>query len=179
MSRQKGRPLVEELSAKSVEEHQGHALSLDGDESFDLGNEVDEAGSGRKIHLPILAERPMTSYFQDYLTVGFFAGLGALLVMIMLGVASILRPNKPSVAKASTYECGVDPVGTGWSQTYVRYYIFGLLFVIFDVEAVFIFPWALEAGRFGWFGLIEIAAFILILVLGLVYAIRKGVLKWE
>ena len=121
----------------------------------------------------------MTSYFQDYLTVGFFAGLGALLVMVMLGVASILRPNNPSAAKSSTYECGVDPVGSGWSQTYVRYYIFGLLFVIFDVEAVFVFPWAIQAGQLGWFGLIEIAAFILILILGLVYAIRKGVLKWE
>ena len=88
----------------------------------------------------------MTSYFQDYLTVGFFAGLGALLVMVMLGVASILRPNNPSAAKSSTYECGVDPVGSGWSQTYVRYYIFGLLFVIFDVEAVFVFPMG-DPGR--------------------------------
>jgi NADH-quinone oxidoreductase subunit A len=173
------RPLVEKLGAEAVEQHQHHAFFFDHNESLHLGDELGEARSGRKIHLPILAERPMTSYFQDYLTVGFFAGLGALLVMIMLGVASILRPNKPSAAKASTYECGVDPVGSGWSQTYVRYYIFGLLFVIFDVEAVFIFPWALEAGRFGWFGLIEIGAFILILLLGLVYAVRKGVLKWE
>jgi NADH:ubiquinone oxidoreductase subunit 3 (subunit A) len=121
----------------------------------------------------------MSSYFQDYLTVGFFAGLGAVLVMIMLGVASVLRPNKPSPAKASTYECGVDPVGSGWSQSYIRYYIFGLLFVIFDVEAVFIFPWAVNAGPFGWFGLIEMVAFIMVLLLGLIYAVRKGVLKWE
>ena len=91
----------------------------------------------------------------------------------------MLRPNKPSAAKASTYECGVDPVGSGWSQTYVRYYVFGLLFLIFDVEAVFVFPWAIQVDALGWFGLIEIAAFILILVLGLVYAIRKGVLRWE
>lgn len=121
----------------------------------------------------------MSRYFQDYLTVGFFAGLGVVLVMIMLGVASVLRPNKPSAAKASTYECGVDPVGSGWSQSYVRYYIFGLLFVIFDVEAVFIFPWAVNAGPFGWFGLVEMGAFIFVLLLGLIYAIRKGVLKWE
>ena len=59
----------------------------------------------------------MSRYFQDYLTVGFFAGLGVVLVMIMLGVASVLRPYKPSLAKASTYECGVDPVGSGWSQS--------------------------------------------------------------
>ncbi|MGH8927063.1 MAG: NADH-quinone oxidoreductase subunit A [Acidimicrobiia bacterium] len=121
----------------------------------------------------------MSPYFQDYLTVGFFAGLGVLLVVIMLGVASVLRPNKPTAVKASTYECGVDPVGSGWSQTYIRYYIFGLLFVIFDVEAVFIFPWAIRVDELGVFGLVEMAAFIVILLAGLVYAIRKGVLKWE
>ena len=121
----------------------------------------------------------MSPYFQDYLTVGFFAGLGAILVMVMLGVAAVLRPTNPTSAKAGTYECGVDPVCSCWSQTYIRYYIFGLLFVIFDVEAVFIFPWAILVDRLGWFGLVEMAAFILILLLGLVYAIRKGVLKWE
>ena len=121
----------------------------------------------------------MSQYFESYLTVGVFAALGAVLVLVMLGIASVLSPRNPTRAKELTYECGVDPVGSGWSQTYVRYYIFGLLFVIFDVEAVFIFPWALEAGRFGWFGLIEIGAFIVILLLGLVYAVRKGVLKWE
>jgi NADH-quinone oxidoreductase subunit A len=78
-----------------------------------------------------------------------------------------------------TYECGVDPVGSGWSQSYVRYYVFGLLFVIFDVEAVFIFPWAIQLESLGIFGLVEMFIFILILILGLVYAIRKGVLKWE
>ena len=89
------------------------------------------------------------------------------------------RPNKPSEEKLQTYECGVDPVGTGWSQTYVRYYIFGLLFVIFDVEAVFIFPWAINLEKLGYFGLIEMFVFIFILLIGLIYAIRKDVLKWE
>jgi NADH-quinone oxidoreductase subunit A len=121
----------------------------------------------------------MSPYFESYLTVGAFAALGAVLVLIMLGVASVLRPTKPSAVKLSTYECGVDPVGTGWSQTYVRYYVFGLLFVIFDVEAVFIFPCAISLERLGWFGLVEMLVFIAILVLGLIYAIRKGVLKWE
>ena len=94
-------------------------------------------------------------------------------------VASVLRPNKPYAEKLQTYECGVDPVGTGWSQTYVRYYIFGLLFVIFDVEAVFIFPWAINLEKLGYFGLIEMFFFIFILLIGLTYAIRKDVLKWE
>lgn len=121
----------------------------------------------------------MSPYFESYLTVGAFAVLGVVLVMVMLGIASILRPSHPTPVKLSTYECGVDPVGTGWSQTYVRYYVFGLLFLIFDVEAVFIFPWAITLERLGVFGLVEMLVFIAILVLGLVYAIRKGVLRWE
>jgi NADH-quinone oxidoreductase subunit A len=121
----------------------------------------------------------MSTYFESYLTVGAFAALGAVLVLVMLGVATVLRPTKPTAAKQMTYECGVDPVGSGWSQTYVRYYVFGLLFLIFDVEAVFIFPWAIMVEPLGMFGLVEMLAFIAILVLGLVYAVRKGVLKWE
>jgi NADH-quinone oxidoreductase subunit A len=121
----------------------------------------------------------MSPYFESYLTVGAFAALGAVLVLVMLGVASVIRPTNPTKAKMTTYECGVDPVGTGWSQTYVRYYVFGLLFVIFDVEAVFIFPWAIKLEDLGMFGLVEMVFFIAILLLGLVYAIRKGVLRWE
>ena len=120
----------------------------------------------------------MSSYFESYLTVGAFAALGVVLVLVMLGVASILRPSNPSKAKSTTYECGVDPVGVGWSQTYVRYYVFGLLFVIFDVEAVFIFPWAIRLEELGMFGLVEMLIFIALLALGLVYAVRKKVLQW-
>ena len=121
----------------------------------------------------------MSQYFESYLTVGVFAALGVVLVMVMLGIAAVLSPRNPTRAKELTYECGVDPVGTGWSQTYVRYYVFGLLFVIFDVEAVFIFPWAIILERLGVFGLVEMLVFIAILLLGLIYAVRKGVLKWE
>lgn len=121
----------------------------------------------------------MSPYFESYLTVGAFAALGGVLVLVMLGIASVLRPTNPSATKQMTYECGVDPVGSGWSQTYVRYYIYGLLFVIFDVEAVFIFPWAILVEGLGWFGVVEMSFFIAVLILGLVYAVRKGVLKWE
>jgi NADH-quinone oxidoreductase subunit A len=121
----------------------------------------------------------MSPYFESYLTVGAFAALGAVLVLVMLGVASILRPVKPTKAKQMTYECGVDPVGSGWSQTYIRYYVFGLLFVIFDVEAIFIFPWAIQAEALGVFGLVAMLLFMLTLVEGLGYAVKKGVLKWE
>jgi len=121
----------------------------------------------------------MSPYFESYLTVGAFAVLGAILVMVMLGVAAVLRPTNPTTTKRLTYECGVDPVGSGWSQSYVRYYVYGLLFVIFDVEAVFIFPWAIVIEQLGTFGLVEMFIFIGILILGLVYAVRKGVLRWE
>lgn len=121
----------------------------------------------------------ITSYFQDYLTVGAFAVLGVVLVLVMLGVASVLRPTNPTKEKLTTYECGVDPVGAGWSQTYVRYYIFGLLFVIFDVEAAFVFPWALVAEEAGMFGLVAVLLFLLTVIEGLFYAIKKGVLRWE
>jgi NADH-quinone oxidoreductase subunit A len=73
----------------------------------------------------------------------------------------------------------MDPVGGGWSQTHVRYYIFALLFLIFDVEAVFIFPWAVQLEALGVFALVEMVIFIVILLAGLVYAVRKGVLEWE
>lgn len=121
----------------------------------------------------------MSEYFQDYITVGVFVAVGVILVLAILSVASIIRPDNPTPTKKLVYECGVDPVGSGWSQTYVRYYIFGLLFVVFDVEAVFIFPWAIRAEQLGVGGLIAIILFMLTLVEGLVYAIKKGVLAWE
>lgn len=121
----------------------------------------------------------MTQYFQDYITVAVFAGFGVLLVAISVGASALLRPSKPSKAKAASYECGIDPVGGGWSQTHVRFYIYGLLFLIFDVEAVFIFPWAARLENLGTFALVEMAIFIVILLAGLVYAVRKGVLRWE
>ncbi len=123
--------------------------------------------------------RGMSTYFESYLTVGAFAALGAVLVLVMLGVASVLRPTKPTAEKQLTYECGVDPVGDGWSQTYVRYYVFGLLFVIFDVEAVFIFPWAIQVDELGVFALVAMLVFIVTVIEGLVYAVKKGVLRWE
>ena len=118
-------------------------------------------------------------YFEQYITVAAFAAFGVGLVAITLVLTWFIRPHKPSPAKLMTYECGVDPVGSGWSQSYVRYYAYGLLFVIFDVEAVFIFPWAIRLEELGVFGLVEMLVFIWVLVMGLVYAIRKGVLKWE
>ncbi|MCB2224268.1 MAG: NADH-quinone oxidoreductase subunit A [Actinobacteria bacterium] len=121
----------------------------------------------------------MTQYFQDYITVAVFAAFGVLLVLIAVGASALLRPKNPTPAKSASYECGMDPVGGGWSQTQVRFYIYGLLFLIFDVEAVFIFPWAVRLEQLGGFALVEMAIFIAILLGGLAYAVRKGVLRWE
>ncbi len=125
------------------------------------------------------SHRGMSTYFESYLTVGAFAALGAVLVLGMLGVASILRPNNPTKAKRLAYECGVDAVGSGWSQTHVRYYVFGLLFLIFDVEAVFLFPWAIVFLESGPAVFYEMLIFIAILGFGILYGWRKGVLNWR
>ena len=117
------------------------------------------------------------SYFQAYFTVAVFMAAAVGMVGLMLGVGRLLRPTRPQPQKLITYESGVDPLG-GWGQAHVRYYLYALLFVMFDVEAVFIFPWAVRLEALGVFGLIEMVVFIVILALGLLYAWRKGVLRW-
>jgi NADH-quinone oxidoreductase subunit A len=120
-----------------------------------------------------------SDFVRQYLTVALMGGLALALIGILLGVVGrILRPDRPQEQKYLTYESGVDPVGAGWMQSQVRYYIFAVLFVMFDVEAVFIFPWAVRLEAFGTFGLVEMAVFIIILALGLAYAWRKKVLRW-
>jgi NADH-quinone oxidoreductase subunit A len=120
----------------------------------------------------------MSLFLRDYLTVVWFGLAAMLLAGLLLGVAAAIRPYRPSKAKLTSYESGVDPVGHGWSQSHVRYYVFALLFVIFDVEAVFIFPWAAAVERYGWFGLITMLVFIVLLLDGLVYAWKRGLLRW-
>lgn len=120
----------------------------------------------------------MSDLLRDYLTVGIFGLVGVGLVALLMGIGALLRPNRPQAEKYINYESGVDPVGTSWGQSQIRYYIFALLFVLFDVEAVFVFPFATRVDAYGWFGLVEMAIFIVILALGLVYAWRKKVLRW-
>jgi NADH-quinone oxidoreductase subunit A len=120
----------------------------------------------------------VSDFLRQYLLVILFTLLAVGVVGAFIGLASLLRPSRPTRAKLENYESGVDPVGTGWSQSQIRYYIFALLFVMFDVEAVFIFPWATRLEAYGYFGLAEMVIFIFILALGLGYAWRKGVLRW-
>jgi NADH-quinone oxidoreductase subunit A len=119
-----------------------------------------------------------SAFLRSYLTVFFLAGAAIVLVGGTLSLSRLVRPRNPNREKLEAYESGVDPVGTVWSQSQIRYYLFALLFVMFDVEAVFLFPWALRLEAFGVFGLIEMAVFVVILLLGLLYAWRKGVLRW-
>ena len=121
---------------------------------------------------------PLSDYLRSFLTVGLFAALAIVLFFLLVGISALLRPDRKQAQKYIAYESGADPIGSMWSQSQVRYYIFALLFVMFDVEAVFIFPWATQLEWFGTFGLVEMFVFIGILLLGLVYAWRKGVLKW-
>jgi NADH-quinone oxidoreductase subunit A len=120
----------------------------------------------------------MSALLHDYLTVVIFMAVAVAVVGGVLWVGGFLRPRRPTPEKVIAYESGVDPAGDGWSQSQIRYYVFALLFVLFDVEAVFIFPWATQLETYGGFGLLEMAIFIFVLVLGLVYAWRKGVLRW-
>ena len=119
----------------------------------------------------------MTEFYRQYLAVAVFVVAAFGMVGAMLTIARILRPTLPQSEKYITYESGSDPLPL-FGQANVRYYIYALLFVMFDVEAVFIFPWAVNLEGLGVFGLIEMIVFIGILALGLVYAWRKGVLRW-
>jgi NADH:ubiquinone oxidoreductase subunit 3 (subunit A) len=100
------------------------------------------------------------------------------LPVIGLILAWFLRPKKPNPVKNATYECGMETFGDTWVQFKAQYYIFALIFVVFDVEAVFIFPWAVAYNKLGLYALVEMVLFILILLGGLLYAWRKDALEW-
>ena len=117
-------------------------------------------------------------YFGQYVTIGIFGVVAGALVLVTLTIARLLRPKVPTTAKLTTYESGIDPIGTSWQQANVRYYVFALLFVIFDVEAVFLFPWAIVFERLGTQAFVEMLIFIVILALALLYAVKKKVLEW-
>lgn len=119
----------------------------------------------------------MTEFYRSYLAVAVLMGAAILMVGAMLGAGRLVRPSRPQAEKFISYEAGSDPIGA-FGQSNVRYYVYALLFVMFDVEAVFIFPWAVNVEELDVFGLVEMTVFVVILTLGLVYAWRKGVLRW-
>ena len=115
---------------------------------------------------------------NPWIFVGLFFLAGLIIPVGAFGVAWILSPKKPNPIKQTTYECGIETVGESWVQFKAQYYIFALVFLVFDVETVFLFPWAVKLGALGLFAVIEGIIFILILVAGLVYTFRKGMLEW-
>lgn len=115
---------------------------------------------------------------NEWLYVAFFFVVGLIIPVGAIGVALILGPKKPNPVKQETYECGLETVGDSWVQFKAQYYIFALVFLIFDVETVFLFPWAVRLGQLGLFAVVEGIVFITILVVGLIYTWRKGMLEW-
>jgi len=120
----------------------------------------------------------MGAFLDDYAVVGAIFVAAMVLASAMLGVNAFMRPKVPAREKGITYESGVDPVGEGWAQSTIRYYVYAFLYVIFAVDAVFLFPWAVVLERLGPAAAVEMGIFIAIVVVGLVYAWRKGVLSW-
>lgn len=121
----------------------------------------------------------MNDYINNYVIVAIFIALGILLPVVALSFGRLLRPNKPNDPKQTTYESGNEPVGTGQVRFNIRYYLFALMFVIFDVETVFLYPWAVAYNKLGLFALVEMLIFVSLLLVGLLYAWKKKVLKWD
>lgn len=115
---------------------------------------------------------------SEFAAVAIFLLIGVGFVLFTFLLSKLIRPSAPNPIKLSTYECGESPIGSGWIQFNVRFYIFCLIFVIFDVEVVFLFPWALVFQSLGMFAFVEMLVFIAILMFGLFYAWRKGLLRW-
>jgi NADH-quinone oxidoreductase subunit A len=123
----------------------------------------------------------MPEYNQAYVTVLALVITGIVVVAMAFTLNRLIRPDKKYGAKLSTYECGIDPVGQGWAQTHIRYYMFAFMFVVFDVETLFIFPWAVHLGAAGEtqnFMLGVMLVFLFFVTLTLPYEYKKGVLKW-
>lgn len=118
-------------------------------------------------------------YENSYMIIFVFLLIGVLLPIVALFLGKLLRPHVPEEKKYTTYESGIDPFHDSRVQFTIRYYMFALLFVIFDVETVFLYPWAVAYDKLGLFALIEMLIFVVMLLIGLIYAWKKKVLKWN
>jgi len=115
---------------------------------------------------------------SQWIYIALFIVVGLIIPVGAIGVAWILGPKKHNPIKMTTYECGIETVGDSWVQFKAQYYIFALVFLVFDVETVFLFPWAVKLDSLGMFAVLEGIVFIRILLVGLVYTWRKGMLEW-
>lgn len=116
---------------------------------------------------------------EQYLPVLVTFCLAAGLVGTMVGLGQLLGPKRPSVSKGEAFECGNPPSGSAWGRFAVKFYMTAILFIVFDVEVVFLYPWAVMFRRLGWFGFGEMLVFVAVLGLALLYVWRKGALEWD
>ncbi|MBI5206926.1 MAG: NADH-quinone oxidoreductase subunit A [Candidatus Firestonebacteria bacterium] len=116
---------------------------------------------------------------ESYLGVGVFILVSLCFPIISLTAASFIRPSRPNPEKLSSYECGINAEGEARDKISIHFYIMAMLFVLFDVETAFMFAWAVVYNKIGFTGFIEMALFILILVVGYIYAWKKGALEWD
>ncbi|MEE8340881.1 MAG: NADH-quinone oxidoreductase subunit A [Candidatus Neomarinimicrobiota bacterium] len=116
--------------------------------------------------------------YRDFGTIFLFVIIGTVLLSVALLLAKIVSPSRPSKNKLSTYECGEEAEGSAWVTFNIRYYVIALIFIIFDVEVLFLFPWAVVFKELGWLAFIEMAIFLMILIVGLIYVWRKQDLDW-
>jgi len=125
----------------------------------------------------------VTGYLGSYATLGLLLLASVLFFVVAFAANRLLRPARPAepAGKRATYECGLDPVGTDWAQMQIRYYVYAYLYVLFAVESVFLFPWAVVFDRpgFGMVTVVEMAIFVGVLALGILYAWRKNILRWS
>ena len=126
----------------------------------------------------------LEDYFRQYGLIAIFTFVAFIVPTSMLMVSFLLsrlgiRPQKPNPVKQDIYECGMETIGGRWAQFNFRYYMYALLFVIFDVAVVFVYPWAVRMGKLGLFALIEMLVFVGILLIAWAYAWRKRDLEWE
>lgn len=117
--------------------------------------------------------------FENWLFVSFLAVFAVVMLLLPLVLARVLAPRKPNAMKLDTYECGIETVGEAWVQFKVQYYVYALVFLLFDVEIIFLYPWAVAFDSLPLLGVIAGVLFIFLLGDGLVYAWRKGALEWE
>jgi len=115
----------------------------------------------------------------EYVAIALMIGLATLVALIAIGLGALFGPRKESKAKSMPYESGMNPYGEGTRRMPVRFYLVAVLFILFDIEVIFFLPWAVTFRQLGWFGLIEMIVFITILLVGYVYAWKKGALEWE
>ena len=116
---------------------------------------------------------------SDYLPILALFVLVSVVGVIAMSIPRYLAPSRPSLAKLAPYESGMSPVGPAWKRVPIRFYVTAMLFVLFDIEVIFMVPWAVSLRRLGLFGLAAMAVFSCLLLLGYAYAWRKGALRWE